>query len=82
MTAVLWLKDCWKIEIFLDERIISKSRNEGNSLDNKVIMPVHSSKSLLKNVEKLLAKHTSLRNLIELLLRFEFFGLLSFSKST
>lgn len=82
MTIVLRFKDCWKVEIFLDERVISKSRYEGNSLDDKVIVPVHSSKCLLENVEKLLAEHTSLRHLVKFLLGFELFGFLSFPKGT
>lgn len=81
MTTVLWLKNCWKIEIFLDERIISKARYEGDSLDYEVIVSIHSSESLLEKIEKLLAEHASLRHLIKVLLSFELFGLLWLSKS-
>lgn len=81
MTTVLRLEDCWKIEILLDERIISKTRDEGDSLDDEVIVSIHSSESLLEKIEKLLAEHASLRHLIKVLLSFELFSFLWFSKS-
>ena len=81
MPIVLWLKNSRSVQVFLDQGFRSQPANERNSFYDQVIVAIHGSEGVLKQLHQIFREHTSVRDLFKLLLCLQFFCLVGLSNS-